>query len=1160
MSSSQGSNGKLGPIVYLSDNWISRIGVLLTTTGGVAWLFTLPAQFGEGAGHPYLALLTILALPAVFFLGLLLIPLGIRIKGRRQRAAGLYPATFPPPSWANPEFRKLISFSGIATAANVVIGGHLSYSAVAYMDSSNFCGQACHIMEPEFTAWQVAPHSRVSCVECHVGSGAANLVAAKLNGTKQLIEVLTGTYPTPVPTPVHNLAQGDITCGDCHSDRDLGVKRKEWIRFASDEANSATRTELLLAVGGGANPKGAHGAHMANGAWVDFRSDSKRTRIPWVSYRSPDGTETVFAAADYDAAADGELELRRMDCTDCHNRAAHSFEVAADAVDEALAEGKIDATLPFIKREGLAALEAGYTSREEARERIPQAITTFYGSRGADAAAVQCVPPSCGYLRSQHLSTLGRDRGTHPNQRWRVTASVTDGGLRSQDAQSRPLTDDCVSCHVILADAQPVSAPEARTTLSSIGDGGGLPGGIRFASNAGPASFDHAEHVRYENGSCTSCHNALFPMSRAPLGYGANLHKAAEAAKASCAGCHVDGGSAFASADNCTRCHEGLSQPRRIAGDFAAAASALPGELSYPTSLGRAVFNHAEHVDLADGRCQDCHNTLFAMGRGELGFGGADLHRGAEQAKSSCAGCHVPGGNAFASADNCARCHVGLGEPKPTPATGLSGIPAFPSVETRLGPARFDHEKHVEIAKDNCQACHNKIFPLSKGLLGYKDNLHKTAEQASTSCGACHRPGGEAFASEGNCLQCHADASTQARGSALGLPDVIRYASRLGDVPFSHDQHIVEAKGDCQACHPGSFPMRAAGKLPGYSEDYHREAEAAGTGCARCHAPQGESFGSLQNCTRCHEGLEIDVPGDRHRKASLFGAPWMLLLLLAIPLSAPAQTGGGFIGSKRCAVCHAEQAREFSGNPHSLLSRSQLWESQEVACESCHGPGLAHVEALDPAPLAVWTEAQADRVNQSCLSCHETGTKQAGRFFSDHLRNQVSCTGCHQAHSAPARPLLAAKTDALCSGCHLDVSAAFNRPYKHKLHEGTVSCVDCHDPHGEPLAASRGSRISSNETACLNCHADKRGPFPFEHAPVKMEACSSCHEPHGSANPRMMTRHNVAQLCLECHTTSLAALGGSPPAFHDLRSARFRSCTSCHSKIHGSFVSRDFLR
>ncbi len=103
-------------------------------------------------------------------------------------------------------------------------------------------------------------------------------------------------------------------------------------------------------------------------------------------------------------------------------------------------------------------------------------------------------------------------------------------------------------------------------------------------------------------------------------------------------------------------------------------------------------------------------------------------------------------------------------------------------------------------------------------------------------------------------------------------------------------------------------------------------------------------------------------------------------------------------------------------------------------------------------------------------------------------------------------------------------------------------------------------RVSVNETACLNCHGDKRGPFPFEHAPVKMESCSVCHEPHGSSNPRMMVRHNVAQLCLECHTTSLAALGGSPPAFHDLRSARFRSCTSCHSKIHGSFVSRDFLR
>ncbi len=154
---------------------------------------------------------------------------------------------------------------------------------------------------------------------------------------------------------------------------------------------------------------------------------------------------------------------------------------------------------------------------------------------------------------------------------------------------------------------------------------------------------------------------------------------------------------------------------------------------------------------------------------------------------------------------------------------------------------------------------------------------------------------------------------------------------------------------------------------------------------------------------------------------------------------------------------------------------------------------------------------------------------------------------------------LASKVDQLCSACHQDVQAQFARPFRHRLNEGALSCVDCHSPHGE-AGAWQTSRFAGNETACVRCHGEKRGPFPFEHAPVRMEACSTCHEPHGSVNPRMLTRQNVGQLCLECHTISSATLGGVPPGFHDMRSARFQNCTVCHSKIHGSFVSSDFLR
>jgi DmsE family decaheme c-type cytochrome len=138
-----------------------------------------------------------------------------------------------------------------------------------------------------------------------------------------------------------------------------------------------------------------------------------------------------------------------------------------------------------------------------------------------------------------------------------------------------------------------------------------------------------------------------------------------------------------------------------------------------------------------------------------------------------------------------------------------------------------------------------------------------------------------------------------------------------------------------------------------------------------------------------------------------------------------------------------------------------------------------------------------------------------------------------------------------------------------------MSCTDCHNPHG--AVRPETMRVSfGNEPGCYRCHSDKRGPFVFEHAPVRFEGCPACHEPHGSANPRMLIRHEVRLVCLECHannppvptpgaankaaTSTMNNLGQIPPAFHDLRSPRFQNCTVCHVKIHGSYVDRNFTR
>lgn len=291
-----------------------------------------------------------------------------------------------------------------------------------------------------------------------------------------------------------------------------------------------------------------------------------------------------------------------------------------------------------------------------------------------------------------------------------------------------------------------------------------------------------------------------------------------------------------------------------------------------------------------------------------------------------------------------------------------------------------------------------------------------------------------------------------------------------------------------------------------------------------------------------------------------------LFLLICAALAAPAQepetepaAEESYLGSEMCAMCHEDIALDFETSPHARIAaeRGGKWEGQE--CETCHGPGGAHADSMDAETIFGFKNAAPDRINQTCLECHSGQETHRGRVTTAHFRNALDCTACHKVHDSKRPSLLAAEPNELCSTCHASIRAAFNRPFTHRLAQGAMECVDCHNPHGGTPPDAM-PRFAANEATCLRCHGDKRGPFPFEHAPVRLELCSTCHEPHGSSNPRMMARHDVSQLCLECHTTTLTNLGGTPPALHDMRSPRFRNCTTCHSKIHGSFVSPDFLR
>lgn len=275
-----------------------------------------------------------------------------------------------------------------------------------------------------------------------------------------------------------------------------------------------------------------------------------------------------------------------------------------------------------------------------------------------------------------------------------------------------------------------------------------------------------------------------------------------------------------------------------------------------------------------------------------------------------------------------------------------------------------------------------------------------------------------------------------------------------------------------------------------------------------------------------------------------------------------------YAGSEACRTCHEDISNAFAKNPHHSVDTNAKRGWMGRACESCHGPAQKHTDSAsaddirNPAKLAA---AAADKL---CLTCHLNQSTHVGRLASGHFKDQVSCTTCHKVHAnGPAGmvPRTASAINQLCEGCHTGVQAQFERPVHHKLPEEAMSCVDCHNPHGTMRRAMTQS-FAANEPGCLNCHGDKRGPFAFEHQPVRFEGCASCHEPHGSANPRLLIRQEVRFICLECHANLPQVpnpgkvLGVVPPAFHDLRLPVYRNCTVCHQKIHGSYVDRNLLR
>lgn len=450
----------LSPLVHLTNNTISRIGILLITTGGVAWLFVLPVEAREGASHPYLGILFYVILPMIFFLGLGLVPVGIYRQKRHEIKRQEYPREFPPLTWENLDFRRLVKFVAVATVLNIIIGGYYTHATVMYMDSPNFCGVTCHSMHPEFTAYQESPHVNVDCIDCHVGAGARAYLESKMRGVSQLVETALDTYPRPIPTPVHSLRPARETCESCHWPQKFGGYRLDVLdKFAEDEQNSPSKTVLVMRIGGGSMTAGIHGFHTKPGVVIEYAATPDRQEIPWVRYTDPEGNTTEYAVDGWDSNNPSAYELRLMDCLDCHTRPSHQFRLPDRALDGALSLRNADPSLPWMKMKGLEILKADYKTTAEAEQKIPAALLGFYKTEHPEVyetkreAIERSAQALLAVFKRNVFPEMNVQWGTYPDH---IGHTDFPGCFRCHDEMhnskdGRVISQDCSACHELLA-------------------------------------------------------------------------------------------------------------------------------------------------------------------------------------------------------------------------------------------------------------------------------------------------------------------------------------------------------------------------------------------------------------------------------------------------------------------------------------------------------------------------------------------------------------------------------------------------------------------------------------------------------------------------------------------------------------------------------------
>ena len=510
----------------LFRNYISfaGAGIAIASFASVVLLFLIDET--SKTNNPYIGILAYIIFPSVLIFGIFIIFLGMLVERRRRR--NISPSeirAYPIIDLNDPRRRRNFFAFLSAMFLFIFVSAFGSYRAYEFSESVEFCGTTCHtVMRPEFTAYKAGAHARVRCVDCHVGAGAGWYVRSKLSGAYQLYSVTFHKYSRPITTPVHNLRPAPETCEQCHwPEKFFGAQLKIFNHYGYDEYNSLRQTRMLINVGGGSPRTGqVQGIHwhmnIANEITY-FATDDHRQNIPWVQIRDWQGRVTVYTATNAQLTPQqiAAAPKRKMDCVDCHNRPAHVYVPPNRAVDESFVAGKLDASLPFLKRQAVEVLSKPYATTDEALNSIASGLDGFYRTNYPDVYSSQSDAIKSSIAEVQRIyqtyffPEMRTDWQTHPDN---IGHYYFQGCFRCHDGQhvsstGQMIRNDCNICHTVLDQTN-----EGTTTASQNGsfqhpvDLGDLASLKCTVCHKGAGTFQHPVNLgNISEFKCSECHS-----------------------------------------------------------------------------------------------------------------------------------------------------------------------------------------------------------------------------------------------------------------------------------------------------------------------------------------------------------------------------------------------------------------------------------------------------------------------------------------------------------------------------------------------------------------------------------------------------------------------------------------------------------------------------